>query len=100
MALLQLANLYLLFALNEHFVLSSATSITTWQKLLMGLLVADFGRLVTMALAGSDVFWKIWEWNAMMWGNVGFVYAGASMRVCFLAGVGLKMANDQERKDR
>ncbi|PPQ70641.1 hypothetical protein CVT25_011243 [Psilocybe cyanescens] len=100
MALLQLANLYLLFALNEHFVLSSTTSIVTWRKLLMGLLVADSGHLVTMAPAGSDVFWKFWEWNAMMWGSVGFVYAGASMRMCFLAGVGLKTANGQERKDR
>jgi hypothetical protein len=25
----------------------------------------------------------------MAWGNVGFVYAGATMRMCFLAGVGM-----------
>ena len=25
----------------------------------------------------------------MAWGNVGFVYVGASMRMCFLAGLGL-----------
>ncbi|KAH9482080.1 hypothetical protein JR316_0004175 [Psilocybe cubensis] len=89
MALLQLANLYLLFALNEHFVLSSTTSIVTWKKLLIGLLVADFGHLITMAPAGMAVFWKFWEWNAMMWGSVGFVYAGATMRICFLSDVGL-----------
>jgi hypothetical protein len=89
MALLQLANLYLLFALNEHFVLSSTHSVRTWRRLLMGLLVADIGHLVTMAPVGSGVFWRVWEWNAMVWGSVGFVYVGATMRMCFLAGVGL-----------
>src|ERR1700678_3310818 len=61
MVLIQLANLYLLFALNEHFVLSSTNSIVTWRRLLMGLLIADFGHLVTMAPAGSGVFWRVWE---------------------------------------
>ncbi|KAF8166016.1 hypothetical protein B0H34DRAFT_259864 [Crassisporium funariophilum] len=90
MVLLQLANLYLLFALNEHFVLSSTTSLKTWRRLLMGLLVADFGHLITMSAVGSGVFWRVWEWNAMVWGSVGFVYVGATMRMCFLAGVGLQ----------
>lgn len=89
MTLLQLANLYLLFAINEHLVLSSTSSIKTWKRLLFGLLVADFGHLVTMAPLGNDVFWKVWEWNAMVWGSVGFVYIGATLRMCFLAGVGL-----------
>ncbi|KAE9409152.1 hypothetical protein BT96DRAFT_582599 [Gymnopus androsaceus JB14] len=89
MALLQLANLYLLFALNEHLVLSSTTSIKTWRRLLFCLLVADFGHLATMAPLGTDVFWKVWEWNAMVWGSVGFVYIGASMRISFLCGLGL-----------
>ena len=89
MALLQLANLYFLFALNEHFVLSSTNSLVTWRRLLVGLLIADFGHLVTMAPAGSGIFWRVWEWNAMAWGSVGFVYAGAATRMCFLAGVGL-----------
>lgn len=29
------------------------------------------------------------SWNAIDWGNIPFVYLGASMRVAFLAGVGL-----------
>ena len=89
MALYQLANLYLLFALNEHLVLSSSTSITTWRRLLFGLLVADIGHLITMAPAGYEVFWQFWRWNAMGWGSVAFVYAGATMRTCFLLGVGM-----------
>lgn len=100
MALLQLANLYLLFALNEHFVLSSTDSVRTWRRLLAGLLIADFGHLVTMAPVGWNVFWRVWEWNAMVWGSVGFVYVGATMRMCFLAGVGLNTSQQTTRKEK
>ena len=89
MGLSQLANLYLLFALNEHLVLSSTSSLKTWNRLLFCLLVADFGHLATMIPAGPEIFWNVWKWNAMAWGSVGFVYLGATLRLCFLAGVGL-----------
>ncbi|ESK88140.1 hypothetical protein Moror_5586 [Moniliophthora roreri MCA 2997] len=89
MTLLQLSNLYLLFALNEHLVLSSTNSLKTWRRCLFCLLVADFGHLASMAPLGSDVYWKIWDWNAMVWGSVGFVYMGATMRIAFLLGLGL-----------
>ena len=101
-SLYQLSNLYLLFALNEHLVLSSAQSLKTWRRLLFCLLVTDFGHLATMfplALehAGEGrlvdgllrVYVHFWEWNAMEWGSVGFVYCGALMRISFLLGVGL-----------
>lgn len=97
-ALTQLANLYLLFALNEHLVLSNSSSMTTWRTLLFGLLVADFGHLVSMLPLGVDAFapWKMLEWNAMTWGSVGFVYMGASMRMAFLAGLGIKKEESGE----
>ncbi|KAF7327067.1 hypothetical protein MKEN_00282000 [Mycena kentingensis (nom. inval.)] len=98
MVLLQLANLYLLFALNEHLVLSSTNSLKTWRRLLFVLLVADFGHLISMAPLGLDVFWRVWDWNAMVWGSVGFVYAGASMRMSFLAGLGMKEVSDARVK--
>ncbi|KAL1944338.1 hypothetical protein VTO73DRAFT_3523 [Trametes versicolor] len=89
-----LANLYLLFALNEHLVLSSTTSRRTWRRLLFGLLVADIGHLATMVPLAQEkgfpeVFLKFWAWNAMEWGSVAFVYMGATMRSSFLLGVGL-----------
>ena len=89
MALQQLANLYLLFALNEHLVLSSTSSITVWKRLLLVLLIADFGHLLTMMPLGWGIYWKAWEWNTMSWGNVGFVYLGALTRLSFLFDVGL-----------
>lgn len=95
MTLFQLSNLYLLFALNEHLVLSSTSSLKTWRRLLFSLLVADFGHLATMIPAGTEIFWNVSKWNAMAWGSVGFVYLGASLRLCFLAGVGL--GHDERR---
>lgn len=96
MTLSQLGNLYTLFALNEHLVLSSTTSIRTWKTLLFCLLIADLGHLATMMPLGGDVFWKFWEWNAMVWGSVGFVYAGATMRCCFLSGIGLSNSRSKD----
>ena len=100
-SLYQLANLYLLFAINEHFVLSSSTSLRTWRVLLFGLLIADFGHLATMIpLAAekgwAEVFVNFWEWNAMEWGGVGFVYAGALSRILFLLGLGVQPERETE----
>ena len=88
-SLFQLSNLYLLFALNECLVLSSTNSVRVWRRLLFCLLIADFGHLCTLIPLGSDVYWQVGQWNAMAWGNVAFVYIGASMRMAFLLGVGL-----------
>lgn len=99
MALTQLANLYLLFALNEHLVLSSTSSLKTWRRMLLCLLVADFGHLFSMAPLGAGVFWRVWEWNAMIWGSVGFVYLGASMRIAFLLGLGMDAGTRATSKD-
>ncbi|TCD66525.1 hypothetical protein EIP91_001301 [Steccherinum ochraceum] len=112
-SLYQLSNLYLLFALNEHLVLSSATSLITWRRLLFCLLIADFGHLATMyplaverglAVGRTEALMRVyayfWEWNAMDWGSVGFVYCGALMRLSFLLGVGLSSpaSEDQARR--
>ena len=85
----QLANLYLLFALNEALVLRSTSDIRVWKTILFVLLVADFGHLYSLKPLGSWVYWDARSWNAIDWGNVPFVYLGASMRIAFLAGVGL-----------
>jgi hypothetical protein len=94
--LTQLANLYLLFAINEALVLRSSSDIRVWRTVLFGLLLADFGHLYSVSALGPAIYWRFWEWNAMSWGNVGFVYAGATMRMAFLAGVGLNTKGGQE----
>ncbi|KAI6091199.1 hypothetical protein F4821DRAFT_213169 [Hypoxylon rubiginosum] len=85
----QLANLYLLFALNEALVLRSTGDLRVWKTVLFVLLVGDLGHLYSVSELGSRVYWDVLSWNSMDWGNVGFVYVGASMRAAFLAGIGL-----------
>ncbi|KAI4862188.1 hypothetical protein F4820DRAFT_431370 [Hypoxylon rubiginosum] len=85
----QLANLYLLFALNEALVLRSTGDLRVWKTVLSVLLIADFGHLYSVSGLGFWVYWDVTRWNAIDWGNVGFVYLGAAMRIAFLAEVGL-----------
>lgn len=87
--LTQLANLYFVFALNEALVLRSTSSRRVWNTFLLGLLIADFGHLYSCNAMGTDVYWRFWEWNEIYWGNLGFVYVGATLRICFLLGLGL-----------
>lgn len=87
----QLANLYLLFALNEALVLRSTSDLRVWKTVLFVLLVADLGHLYTIKSLGLSIYlpWNFARWNAIDWGNIPFVYLGASMRTAFLANVGL-----------
>ena len=91
----QLANLCLLFAINEMLVLRSTKDLRVWKALLFGLLVADLGHLWSVKVLGWEMYWRAGDWNAIDWGNVGFVYVGALMRSCFLLGVGVKTPKDQ-----
>ncbi|KXX81842.1 hypothetical protein MMYC01_201836 [Madurella mycetomatis] len=87
-AMSQLANLYFAFAMSEALVLRSTSDLRVWKTVLFCLLVADLGHLYTVRVLGPQIYWSIFEWNAIDWGNIPFVYLGASMRVAFLAGVG------------
>jgi len=90
--LTQLANLYFAFVLNEALVLRATSDLRVWKTLLFGLLVADFGHLYSCHGLGLDIYWNVLGWNKMDWGNIGFVYVGATMRMLFLSGVGLDTA--------
>jgi len=96
----QLANLYLLFAINEALVLRSTSDLRVWKTVLFGLLLADFGHLYSVKGLGADIYWNVLKWNRMDWGNVGFVYAGATMRMLFLAGFGMDTAGGREAAER
>lgn len=86
----QLANLYLFFALAEGLVLRSTADLRVWRALLLCMLVADAGHLYSVRAAGApEIYWSVGRWNAIDWGNIPFVYLGASMRIAFLAGIGL-----------
>lgn len=98
--LYQLANLYFVFAFNEALVLRATSDLRVWRVFLLGLLIADFGHLASVAPVGVEVYWRVWEWNSMYWGNLGFVYVGAAMRTCFLLGVGFAAGQRKGGKAR
>ncbi|KAF2172014.1 hypothetical protein M409DRAFT_18244 [Zasmidium cellare ATCC 36951] len=94
----QLANLYFVFALNEAFVLRVTNDHRVWSVFLLGLLIADFGHLYSVNALGWPVYYQFWNWNKMYWGNLGFVYLGATMRTAFLLGLGLPTTSSNPKK--
>lgn len=91
----QLANLYFLFAINEALVLRSTSDLKVWRTLLFCLLVADLGHLYSVHYVGWHIYTSILTWNAIDWGNVAFVYTGASFRLAFLLGFGVGSNHQQ-----
>ncbi|KAK4163886.1 hypothetical protein QBC43DRAFT_54842 [Cladorrhinum sp. PSN259] len=85
----QLANLYFFFAINEAIVLRSTSDLRVWKAVLFCLLVGDIGHLYTVRQLGVQIYWDISNWNSIDIGNIPFVYFGATMRLAFLAGIGL-----------
>ncbi len=96
-ALYQLSNLYLLLAINEHFILKSSSR-GTWRTMLAGLLFADILHILTHIPLGPDAFYKFWEWNSMLWGGVGFVYLCALLRAAFLFNIGFPNREKEKAK--
>ena len=94
----QLANLYFVFAFNEALVLRATNDRKVWRAFLLGLLIADFGHLYSVKDVGVQVYWEFWKWNAMYWGNLGFVYIGATMRTAFLLNIGLGQAGGAKKR--
>lgn len=86
----QLGNMYLAFAFNEAVVLRSTNDLRVWKALLLGLLIADFGHLFSCYPLGLRLYYDVLNWNAIDFGNIGFVYIGALTRICFLSGLGFK----------
>lgn len=85
----QLANLYFAFTLNEALVLRATSDLKVWRTLLFGLLVADLGHLYSCFPLGTSYYYDFQNWNSIAWGNIAFVYCGATLRSCFLLGLGL-----------
>ncbi len=85
----QLASMYLFFALNEAIVLRSTADLRVWRAILFVLLLADFAHLFSLWELGPRIYYDVLGWNVGDYGNVPWVYAGATMRICFLLGVGL-----------
>lgn len=91
----QLANLYFCFCLSEALVLRSTANVRVWRRFLFCLLVADLGHVYSVRPLGWQIYWDVHRWNAIDWGNLGFVYVGAATRIAFLLGIGFPAALGQ-----
>ena len=89
-SLRQLANMYLLFTLNEALILRVTNDQRVWRVVLFNLAVADIGHLISVAPLGAGIYRDVTQWNSMDWGNIPFVYLGLTSRICFLLGWGVK----------
>ena len=99
-AMSQLANMYLFFALNEAIVLRSTGDVRVWRAVLLVLLLADVGHLLSMWELGPGIYYNVMSWNVGDVGNVPWVYAGATMRLCFLSGVGLDQVKTVHKRSQ
>ncbi|KAK7736960.1 hypothetical protein SLS53_006715 [Cytospora paraplurivora] len=98
----QLANLYLFFALNEAVVLRATSDLRVWKSVLFVLLLADLGHLWSLKELGLEIYapWNWARWNAIDWGNIPFVYLGATLRLTFLADIGMPRAVNKLTKPK
>jgi hypothetical protein len=98
--LTQLANLYLGLAVTEALILRVTTEYSVWKALIIVLLIADVGHLYSVLPLGfSRAFLQWWHWNAIDWGNVGWVYFLALTRICMLCRVGFDGRRAPGRKN-
>ncbi|KZM24762.1 hypothetical protein ST47_g4094 [Ascochyta rabiei] len=98
--LTQLANLYLGLAMTEALVLRVTAEYSVWRALIVVLLIADVGHLYSVLPLGfSRAFLQWWNWNAIDWGNVGWVYFLALTRICMLLGIGFDRSRAPGRKN-
>lgn len=93
-SLRQLANMYLLFTLNEALILRITSDQRVWRLLLLNLAIADVGHLLSVSPLGPAIYYDMAQWNAIDWGSVPFVYMGLTSRICFLLGLGIKSKSE------
>lgn len=82
----QLANVYILFALNEALVLRSTSDGKVWRTMQSVLLIADFGHLCIVFGLGGDVWSSIGDLSAADWGKP---LLFMTLRIAFLLRIGL-----------
>lgn len=96
----QLAATYFLFAFNQAVVLRvAADNLRVWRAMLFGMLLCDLAHVWATkdALGGWDALLDPAGWRFYDWSNVVVLCAGAALRVAFLAGVGIKVAGEEQQ---
>ncbi|PTB66282.1 hypothetical protein BBK36DRAFT_19970 [Trichoderma citrinoviride] len=75
-AMSQLANMYLSFAINEALVLRATRDLRVWRAVLLVLLIADLGHLYSIKELGPAIYYNVTGWNIGDLGNVPWAGVG------------------------
>ncbi|KAG4416699.1 hypothetical protein IFR04_010158 [Cadophora malorum] len=88
MALLNIASLYILFAITEGVVLRLTRQKSVWLAVIVGMACADVGHLYAAWWVAPSRMGDLVNWNGDEWINYGTLFGGLGLRVAFLMGVG------------
>ncbi|KAH7419629.1 hypothetical protein BKA64DRAFT_737787 [Cadophora sp. MPI-SDFR-AT-0126] len=88
MALINIASLYVLFAITEGVVLRLTRQKSVWLAIITAMACADVGHLYAAWWVAPARMGDVGKWNGDEWINYGTLFAGLGLRVLFLFGVG------------
>lgn len=91
--LYQVADLCMFFAVCQALVLRSSVDLRVWRALLFAILISDVGYILSFTPLGLDILWDAKKWTSLHVGAIVFGYFGASLRLSFLAGIGMPLEN-------
>ncbi|KAK0099482.1 hypothetical protein ONS95_004691 [Cadophora gregata] len=86
--LINIASLYLLFAVTEGVVLRLTRQKSIWLAVIVGMACADVGHLGAVWWVEPGRMAEFAGWNSDEWINYGTLIMGLGLRLAFLAGVG------------
>ncbi|KAH6712592.1 hypothetical protein BKA61DRAFT_486138 [Leptodontidium sp. MPI-SDFR-AT-0119] len=88
MQLINIASLYILFAITEGVVLRLTRQKSIWLAIITAMACADVGHLYAAWSVSPERMGEVMSWNSDERINYGTLFAGLGLRVLFLMGVG------------
>lgn len=88
MELINIASLYVFFAITEGVVLRLTRERGVWLAIITAMACADTGHLYAAWSVCPERMGDVLEWNGDEWINYGTLFAGLGLRILFLMGIG------------
>ncbi|KAL5322870.1 hypothetical protein ACEPPN_010849 [Leptodophora sp. 'Broadleaf-Isolate-01'] len=88
MQLINIASLYILFAITEGVVLRLTRQKSIWLAIITAMACADVGHLYAAWSVSPERMGEVMSWNGDERINYGTLFAGLGLRILFMMGVG------------
>lgn len=88
MQLINVASLYVLFAITEGVVLRLTRQKSIWLAIIAAMACADVGHIYAAWKVCPERIAEVMGWTGDEWINYGTLFAGLGLRVLFLLGYG------------